>query len=99
MTTLDERWRSFARQMVEPSAAQIVDLVGTARGRGWDDDLVEAELKRFQAKMREEFAPIFTADMVELLIAEMMDSYRKQSEPPSRAVQTAWVPQTFQPPC
>jgi hypothetical protein len=85
--TLDPQWRTLARQLIEPYAQQLVEGVGTARREGWTDDQVDEVLRYFAAKMRAEYAPVFTAAMIELLIAEIMDSYRKQLNPPSRAVQ------------
>jgi len=48
---------------------------------------VEAELVRLQGILRERLSETLARKVVELVIAEMMSSYRSQVQPPSRAVQ------------
>ncbi len=48
---------------------------------------VEAELVRLKGILRERLSETLARKVVELVIAEMMSSYRSQVQPPSRAVQ------------
>jgi hypothetical protein len=59
----------------------------TAYALGASESEVEEELQNCQRLLRARFAETFTAHIVDMIAAEMMDSYRKQLDPPSRAGQ------------
>lgn len=82
---LDLQWRELARTIAEPYYNELAKALTAARLLGASEEQLNEVRHTLFATLREMLTPIFTPEMIELIEAELMYSYRKQLEPLSTA--------------
>jgi hypothetical protein len=82
---LDLQWQELARTIAGPYCNELAKALTAARLLGAREDQLDEVRHTLFAKIREMLTPIFTPEMIELIEAELMYSYRKQLEPLSTA--------------
>jgi len=87
MSTVAQWLRPVVRVLAEPVMQRMAEVIAVARERGASDEWVEQQLESCRKLLRDRLSETFNAKVTEMVVAEVMASYRSQVEPPSRAVQ------------